>query len=72
MLVTSTLICEYGHQMALNFRFKSSFYCSFGRPIGFQGQMDPRTPPRGRKLGSLLAKIEQKAPQKTERPQTLG
>ena len=43
MLVTSRHICGYGHQMAL-FRFKTGFYCNFGRPIRCRGQMDARTP----------------------------
>ena len=44
LLVTSSLICGYGRQMALTFLFKSGFYCNFGRPIRFRGQMDARTP----------------------------
>ena len=54
MLVTSMFICEYGCQMALNFRFKSSFYCNFGRPIHCRGQMDPRTPAGGENRGPKL------------------
>ena len=44
MLVTSRHICEYGCQIALKFRFKTGFYCNFGRPIRCRGQMDARTP----------------------------
>ncbi len=42
--MTSMLICEYSRQMALNSRFKTGFYCNFGRPIDSRGQMDARTP----------------------------
>ena len=44
MLVTSSPICEYSRQMALKSRFKTGFYCNFGRPIRCRGQMDARTP----------------------------
>ena len=53
MLVNSSPICEYSRQMALNSRFKTGFYCNFGRPIDSRGQMDARTRP-GPKIGVFL------------------
>ena len=54
MLVTSSLICGYGRHMALKFRFKTGFYCNFGRPIRCRGQMDARTPPGAKNWGLLV------------------
>ena len=57
LLVTSSHICgyghiyEYGHQMALKSRSKTSFYSNFRRPIRSRGQMDARTLTSGPKLG---------------------
>ena len=57
LLVTSSHICgyghiyEYGHQMALKSRSKTSFYSNFRRPIRSRGQMDARTLTRVPELG---------------------
>ena len=71
MLVTSSLICGYGRQMAIKFCIETGFYCNFGCLIRCQGLMDARTLPGAENCGLYRQKVSKKPP-KNERSGFLG